>query len=85
MTDIVERLRVRSTEHAMNKDYYSGKDLTLCWEAADRIEELEKALEYHVAQLRHAYAQLAAGMVKDQKQFADGLIAPVLRALEERK
>jgi hypothetical protein len=53
--------------------------------AADRIEEREKAWEYHVAQLRHAYAQLAAGMVKDQKQFADGLIAPVIRALEERK
>jgi hypothetical protein len=38
---------------------------------------------FHLAQLRHAYAQLAAGRVVDQKQFADGLIAPVIRHMEE--
>lgn len=36
----------------------------------------------HLAQLRHAYAQLAAGTVVDQKQFADGLIAPAIQRLE---
>jgi hypothetical protein len=35
-----------------------------------------------VSQLRHAYAQLSGGSVKDQKQFADGLIAPAIRRLE---
>lgn len=35
-----------------------------------------------LSQLRHAYAQLSAGVVKDQKQFADGLIAPQIRRLE---
>lgn len=35
-----------------------------------------------LSQLRHAYAQLAAGTVKDQKQFANGLIAPAIRQLE---
>jgi hypothetical protein len=39
-------------------------------------------LAFAIAQLRHAYAQLAVGAVKDQKQFADGLIAPQIRALE---
>ena len=39
-------------------------------------------LEYAIAQLRHAYAQLAANGVKDQRQFADGLIAPSIRYLE---
>lgn len=36
-----------------------------------------------VAQLRHAYVQLAAGAVKKQKMFADGLIAPEIRRLEK--
>ena len=36
-----------------------------------------------IAQLRHANMQLAAGAVKDQKQFADGLIAPQIRKLEK--
>jgi hypothetical protein len=38
---------------------------------------------YHLAQLRHAYAKLKAGEVIRQAQFADGLIAPAIRALEE--
>jgi len=33
-------------------------------------------------QLRHAYMQLAKGRVRRQKMFADGLIAPVIRMLE---
>ena len=32
--------------------------------------------------LRHAYEQLAAGTVIDQKQFADGLISPAIQTLE---
>jgi hypothetical protein len=35
-----------------------------------------------LAQLRHAYEQLAAGTVEDQVRFANGLIAPAIRRLE---
>ena len=35
-----------------------------------------------IAQLRHAYAHLKAGRVKDQAKFADGLIAPAIEHLE---
>lgn len=38
------------------------------------------------AMLRHAYEQLRIpGAVKDQEGFADGLIAPVIRSLENWK
>lgn len=40
-------------------------------------------LRFEIAQLRHAYAQLNAGAVKDYKQFANGLIAPVIEDLEK--
>jgi hypothetical protein len=36
-----------------------------------------------VAQLRHAYMQLASGAVRDQQEFADGLIAPQIRCVEK--
>jgi hypothetical protein len=36
-----------------------------------------------VAQLRHAYAQLAAGGVINQKEFADGLISPQIATIEK--
>ena len=39
-------------------------------------------LSLAVASLRHAYAQLAAGAVKDQKEFADGLISPQIARIE---
>lgn len=35
-----------------------------------------------VAQLRHAYHQILLGVVGDPKDFADGLIAPAIRHLE---
>jgi hypothetical protein len=35
-----------------------------------------------IAQLRHAYAQLAAGTVVDQKEFAEGLISPQIARIE---
>ena len=35
-----------------------------------------------LSQLRHAYHQLSLGTVRDQKQFADGLIAPAIREME---
>jgi hypothetical protein len=38
--------------------------------------------KFYIAQLRHAYAQLASGAVKDQKAFADGLLAPAIRHVE---
>ena len=37
-----------------------------------------------LAQLRHAYHQLSLGVVKDQKRFADGLIAPIIREMERQ-
>jgi hypothetical protein len=40
------------------------------------------SLAFHVAQLRHAYSHLMAERVTDQRQFADGLIAPVIAYLE---
>ena len=39
-------------------------------------------LSLAVASLRHAYAQLSAGTVKDQKEFADGLISPQIARIE---
>ena len=39
----------------------------------------------YLANLRHAYKQLVSGVVKDQKAFADGLIAPAIRAIEAEK
>ena len=39
-------------------------------------------LSLAVAQLRGAHAQLAAGTVTDQKEFADGLISPQIERIE---
>lgn len=39
-------------------------------------------LSLAVASLRHAYAQLAAGTVVDQKEFAEGLISPQIARIE---
>ena len=41
-----------------------------------------RELSLAVASLRHAYAQLAAGAVKDQKEFADGLLSPQITRIE---
>jgi len=38
--------------------------------------------QFALAQLRHAYAQLHAGTVRDQRQFAEGLLGPAIAALE---
>ena len=40
------------------------------------------SLDLQIAQLRHAYAHLQAGAVKDQRGFARGLLGPVIAALE---
>jgi|GEM_PF-5689901 len=40
-------------------------------------------LKYHLSQLRHAYQHLSAERVKNQKQFADGLISPAIAAFEK--
>ena len=42
-----------------------------------------RELTFAVAQLRHAYAQLAAGTVVNQQEFADGLIAPQIERIEK--
>ena len=42
-----------------------------------------RELSFAIAQLRHAYAQLAAGEVKNQKEFADGLISPQIERIEK--
>jgi len=46
------------------------------WPSAEPINEFD------LAQLRHAYQQLYDGTVKQQRDFADGLIAPIIRKLE---
>jgi hypothetical protein len=40
-------------------------------------------LEFHLAQLRHAYSHLMAERVHDQIAFAEGLIAPIIEAIEK--
>lgn len=40
------------------------------------------SLAFQIAQLRHAYYHLKNGTVKDQARVADGLLAPVIEALE---
>jgi len=40
-------------------------------------------LDRVIANLRHAYAQLASESVFKQKLFADGLIAPAIEELEK--
>lgn len=44
----------------------------------------EHPLAFQLAQLRHAYAQLINGRVSERNMvsFADGLIAPAIRAIE---
>lgn len=37
---------------------------------------------FAIAQLRHAYAQLAANKVVNQREFAVGLLSPQIRRLE---
>lgn len=41
-----------------------------------------KELQFATAQLRAAYTALMEGRVTDQKQFAEGLIAPQIERLE---
>ena len=45
--------------------------------------EWTRELNFAVADLRHAYAQLIAGRVVDQTSFADGLIAPQIERIEK--
>jgi len=40
-------------------------------------------MDTKVTKLRHAYYNLIHGYVKDAREFADGLIAPVIRELEK--
>jgi hypothetical protein len=40
-------------------------------------------LKFTIAQLRHAYSNLVCGQVSNYKTFANGLIAPSIRSLEE--
>lgn len=42
-----------------------------------------RELEFELAQLRHAYFHLKYGTVLNQAEFAEGLIAPVIRKLEK--
>lgn len=46
-------------------------------------EYMAQELSFVIAQLRHAYMQLKAGKVVKQEMFADGLIAPQIKRLEE--
>lgn len=46
------------------------------------VQDVKQQLEGIAAQLRHAYAQLAAGTVVRQQEFAEGLISPQIKRLE---
>lgn len=63
--------------------FVRGRDVRQEQARFRRLIRNKRNAETALAQLRHAYMQLAAGTVKDQKQFADGLIAPQIRALEK--
>ena len=41
--------------------------------------------DFDLAQLRHAYFHLKYGKVDKQAEFADGLIAPIIRKYEKEK
>lgn len=46
-------------------------------------ELILRTIQSVLAQLRHAYDQLHTGDVRDQPEFARGLIAPQIKALEQ--
>lgn len=48
------------------------------------IADMRAAIEAHAClpQLRHLYAQMVRGNVRDTKQAADGLLAPAIVRLE---
>lgn len=46
------------------------------------IDVGKRDMLFCLAQLRHVYQQLTEGAVRNQKQFAEGLIAPQIRTLE---
>lgn len=39
-------------------------------------------LDFQIAQLRHAYAQMIGSQFKDARGMAEGLLSPVIKALE---
>ena len=41
--------------------------------------------EFDLAQLRHAYFLLGNGHVRNARQFANGLIAPIIRHAERNQ
>lgn len=49
---------------------------------AGKLKRAAGQQDYVIAQLRHAYEHLSAGRVTNQREFADGLIAPAIRFLE---
>lgn len=50
----------------------------------DPVRDLP-SLDVALAKLRHAYEQAAHNQIGNQREFADGLIAPAIRRLEEFK
>jgi hypothetical protein len=74
----IERLR------AENERLNTGINM-MAVEAERLRSALDKATSYPLRQLRHAYEQLAACTVVRQKEFADGLIAPQIRAMEDAR
>lgn len=46
-------------------------------------KENKARLTFQLAQLRHAYKQLKDGAVKDQAAFADGLLSPAIKVIED--
>jgi hypothetical protein len=75
-----DRYSVRLTDQAGNVLY---EDFSAVGQSPTAPQEGMMRLEFIIAQLRHAYAQLNAGTVRDQKEFAKGLLAPQIESLEQ--
>jgi hypothetical protein len=55
-----------------------------CFESRNpKVEHGSGRLAQTLAELRHAYENAANGRIGDQRMFAEGLIAPAIRRLEE--
>lgn len=72
--------RDRALAIAREIDPYDGANPTALTRPTKRAAT--EALEYHLAQLRHAYSHLKEGTVVDQETFANGLISPAIAAIE---
>ncbi len=64
----------------------SAADSKKCKEIAEYLKFRYATIsDFDVAQLRHAYTHLVNGTVTNQKEFARGLLGPVIEKLERSR